>query len=189
MSESASISDLMRGAQDGHTEDLDCLLAEFRPMVYRWALVWTGSPDVADDVAQTVLVRVHRSFTSCTPGASITTWLYRITKNVLIDYERAHGRDNALRDRVRLERVATAAAEDKGVRSLEAVDLLQHLMSVLSPQQRAAMDLVLLQGYTTSEAAGMMEVAPATVRVHLHRARETLRSRLGGEGSAEGTYG
>ncbi len=152
-------------------------------------MVWTGSPDAADDVAQTVLVRVHTSFTSYTPGASITTWLYRITKNVLVDYDRAHGRDNALRDRLRLEKVATAAAEDKDVRSLEAVDLLQHLMSVLSPQQRAALDLVDLQGFTASQAAAMLEVAPATVRVHLHRAREVLRGRLGGEGSAEGTHG
>ena len=90
---------------------------------------------------------------------------------------------------IRLEEVATAVAEDKSLRSLEAVDLLQHLMSVLSPQQRAALDLVDLQGFTAPEAAEMLEVAPATVRVHLHRAREALRGRLGGEGSAEGTYG
>ena len=179
----------MRGAQNGRKGDLARLLAQLRPMVCRWAVVWTGSPDAAEDIAQTVLMRVHNSVASYTAEGSVNAWVYRITKNVLIDYERTHGREHALRDRLRLEQVATAVAEDKGVKSLEAVDLLQHLMDVLSPQQRTVLDLVDLQGLSAQEVADMLEVAPATVRVHLHRAREALRARLGGEAAAEGHYG
>ena len=69
------------------------------------------------------------------------------------------------------------------------VDLLQHLMVALSPQQRAALDLVDLQGFSTQEAAEMLEVVPATVRVHLHRARQVLRTRLEGEESVGGSNG
>ena len=58
-----------------------------------------------------------------------TTWLYRITRNVLIDLERFRGRDHELRDRFRLE----------------TMDLLKHMKVALSPQQRAALDLVDLQ--------------------------------------------
>ena len=146
----------MQGAQNGRTGDLDCLLAQLRPMVCRWAVIWTGSPDAAEDVAQTVLMRVNDSLDAYTPEAKFTTWAYRITRNALIDYERAHGREHALRDRFRLEEVAAAVSEEQGVRALEAVDLLQHLMKVLSPQQRAALDLVDLQGFTAPEAAEML---------------------------------
>ena len=179
----------MRGAQNGRAGDLDCLLAQLRPMVCRWAVVWTGSPDAADDVAQMVLMRVHRSLTSYTPGGSITTWLYRITKNVLIDYERSRGRDLALRDHVRLEEIAKTVALSNGAGPFEAIDLLQHLMVALSPQQRAALDLVDLQGFSAREVAEMLEVAPATVRVHLHRARQVLRIRVEGESSVGGRDG
>ena len=189
MSESISLNDLVRGAQGGRGRDLDGLLAKLRPMICRWAVVWTGSPDAAEDVAQAVLLRVGGSLASFAPEGRITTWVYRITKNVLIDYDRSRGRENALRDRFRLGQVAGAVAEDNGAGSFEAVDLLQHLMVALSPQQRAALDLVDLQGFSAQEAAEMLEVAPATVRVHLHRARQVLRARIEGEESVGGTHG
>jgi len=48
------------------------------------------------------------------------------------------------------------------------------MMLELSPQQRAALDLVDLQGFSAEEASEMLELAPSTVRVHLHRARGVL---------------
>ena len=158
-------------------------------MVCRWAVVWTGSPDTAEDVAQTVLMRVNGSLASLVPEGNIITWVYRITKNVLIDYDRSRGRDLALRGRVRLEEIARTVSLSNGAGPFEAIDLLQHLMVALSPQQRAALDLVDLQGFSAQEAAEMLEVAPATVRVHLHRARQVLRSRVEGESSVGGSDG
>jgi RNA polymerase sigma-70 factor (ECF subfamily) len=150
-------------------------------MVCRWAVVWTGSPDAAEDVAQAVLLRVDGSLASFVPEGRIITWVYRITKNVLVDRDRSRGRDQAIRDRVRLEEVARAAVVADGAHAFEAADLLQHLMVALSPQQRAVLDLVELQGFSAQEAAEMLEVAPTTIRVHLHRARRVLRARVEGE--------
>ena len=189
MTKSTSLNDLVQSAQSGRARDLEDLLAKLRPMVCRWAVVWTGSPDAAEDVAQTVLMRVDGSLASFVPEGDIITWVYRITKNVLIDQDRSRGRDHALRDRFRLEEVATAVAADGGARSFDAVDLLQHMMLALSPQQRAALDLVELQGFSSQEAAEMLELAPSTVRVHLHRARQVLRARVEGEESVGEVHG
>ncbi len=104
-----------------------------------------------------------------------------------MDEGRARGREDALRDRLQLDKVAHAVVAESGASTLEAVDLLQHLMEVLSPQQRAALDLVDLQGFSALEAGEMLDIAPATVRVHVHRAREALRARIEGaesEGAA-----
>jgi len=49
VSESASLNDLVRGAQSGEQGDLDELMTTLRPMICRWAVVWSGSPDVAED--------------------------------------------------------------------------------------------------------------------------------------------
>jgi RNA polymerase sigma-70 factor (ECF subfamily) len=64
-----------------------------------------------------------------------------------------------------------------------SAELLSCLMNSLSPQQRTALDLVELQGFSTSETAEMLEISPATVRVHLHRAKQALREH--GERGAE----
>ena len=150
-------------------------------MVCRWAVVWTGSPDAAEDVAQAVLMRVDGSLAALSPEGDIVTWLYRITKHVLIDQDRSRGREHSLRDRFRLEEIANAVAGDGRARSFEAMDLLQYMMLALSPQQRAVVDLVDLQGFSAQEASGMLDLAPSTVRVHLHRARRVLRARIEGE--------
>ena len=158
-------------------------------MICRWAVVWTGSPDTAEDIAQTVLLRVRASLASFAPESHVTTWVYRITKHALIDHDRSGGREDALHDRFRLGQLTRALAEEHGDRAFEAADLLWHLMAALSPQQRAALDLVDLQGYATQEAAEMLEVAPATLRVHLHRARQALRAQVDGGESLEVTNG
>jgi len=147
-------------------------------MIWRWAVVWTGSPDLAEDVAQGVLMRVDGSLASYVDDGHVITWVYRITKNALIDGDRSRSREDTLRDRLRLEEVAGEVAVDGGSRCFEAVDLLKHIMAVLSPQQRAVLDLVHLQGFSAREAADMLEIAPATIRVHLHRAREVVRARV-----------
>ena len=67
----------------------------------RWALVWTGDPDEAEDVAQQVLIRVDRSIGDFVARGRVTTWVYRITQNVLRDRERRVRRED--RDRKKLE--------------------------------------------------------------------------------------
>lgn len=181
MTESTSLDDLVRSAQTGSGREREDLLAKLRPMVCRWAVVWTGSPDAAEDVAQAVLMRVDGSLAALSPEGDIVTWLYRITKHVLIDQDRSRGREHSLRDRFRLEEIANAVAGDGRARSFEAMDLLQYMMLALSPQQRAVVDLVDLQGFSAQEASGMLDLAPSTVRVHLHRARRVLRARIEGE--------
>ena len=114
--------------------------------------------------------------------------MYSITRNALIDDGRARGREDALRGRLQLEEVAHAVLSESGASTLEAVDLLQYLMKVLSPQQRAALDLVDLQGFSALEAGEMLDIAPATVRVHVHRAREALCARIEGGESGEGSH-
>lgn len=166
-------------ARRGDRRATSTLLGHLPPLVCRWALVWTGSPDLAEDVAQRVMVRVHRALPDRDPGGRLTTWLYRITHNALVDLDREQRRESALRDRLQLERLAAAAARRNGNSDArrEAAEVLAELMEALSAQQRAALDLVELQGFSTREAGEMLGIAPATVRVHLHRARATLQNR------------
>lgn len=174
------IEQLVGLARSGGRREVDVLLGTLRPLVARWALVWTGSPDLSEDVAQKVLVKVHRALpTYSAERGSAASWVYWITRNVLIDLERRRARDRRVQDRMALDLlVSEATREDPpGDDVLMALD---RMMRELSPRQRAVFDLVDLQGFGAAEAAEMLDLAPATVRVHLHRARESLRAILVG---------
>ncbi len=106
----STLDDLARAAKSGGRRQMDALLKELRPLVCRWALMWTGSPDVAEDVAQRALVRVYRSFDRYTSQGRITTWVYHITRNSMVDLKRTERREQDLRDTMRLDALTSTVA-------------------------------------------------------------------------------
>lgn len=170
---------VVRAAATGNKHALNELLEALRPLVCRWALVWTGDPDDAEDTAQQVIMRVHSSIRQFEPRAKVTTWVYRITQNVLRDRQRKSRREN--RKLARFGELAREAAHQDtpdDVRPM-VLETLHAMMKDLSQMQRAAFDLVDLQGHTAVDAAEMLGVEAPTVRVHLLRARAKLRQRMG----------
>ena len=180
----ASLEDAARAAKIGGRREMDGFLDALRPLVCRWAVVWTGSADIAEDVAQSVLLRVHRSLESFESGR-VTTWAYKITRNVLLDLERMSIRERRRRDGF-AEILQLGESRDGVLEVMAQEDLLSRFMSTLSPQQRAALDLVAIQGFTQAEAAEMLDVSIATLRVHLHRARLAMRAQASENEHAEG---
>jgi RNA polymerase sigma factor (sigma-70 family) len=79
------------------------------------------------------------------------------------------------------EKQGRESAEPEVLRRIggsEAVEVARAFFSELPERQREVFDLVELQGYTATEAAEMLVMSPSTVRVHLLRARRTLRTRI-----------
>ncbi len=159
----------------------DALLRAIRPRVCRWALLRTGDEDAAEDVAQEVLIRVHRSIATFDRRSRFDTWLYRVVANVAADASRrsARNRDRRLhlssrRQPDALLRRNPASSPDEGA----VARILGTVLHELSPRQRAAFELVDLQGYSGREAAGMEEIDEATLRVHLSRARSRIRDAI-----------
>jgi RNA polymerase sigma-70 factor (ECF subfamily) len=167
-------------ARAGERDGADALLREIRPLVYRWAWIRTGDADDADDVTQMVLVRVHERIVDFGGRSSFTSWLYRITANAAGELHRRRGVMRRLVDRLRGRARTEPAAGDPldRIESLRIRDIVSRILVTLPERQRVAFDLVDLQGFTPSEAADMLESNPTTLRVHLLRARRTIRSRI-----------
>jgi RNA polymerase sigma-70 factor (ECF subfamily) len=167
-------------ARAGERDGADALLREIRPLVYRWAWIRTGDADDADDVTQMVLVRVHERIVDFGGRSSFTSWLYRITANAAGELHRRRGVMRRLVDRLRGRARTEPAAGDPldRIESLRIRDIVSRIIETLPERQRLAFDLVDLQGFTPSEAADMLESNPTTLRVHLLRARRTIRSRI-----------
>lgn len=158
---------------------IDELLAELRPLIYRWAWVRSGDADDAEDVTQCVLLRVHDRLATFEGRSSLTTWLYRVTANAAGELHRKRGAIRRLKDRWRGLRTTTTAPDPiNALEGQRTKEWIRTMMRDLSPMQRVTLDLVDLQGYDPIEAARMLEKNPSTVRVHLLRARRTLRKRL-----------
>lgn len=170
-----------RGRHEAEQGEIESLLRTARPLVYRWALIRTGDPDEAEDIAQAVLLRVHAGLHNFQGRSRFTTWLYRITANTAAERERQRGVLQRLRERWSRRERAVTWTETDPVAALESARvrrLIETLLTELSTMQRAALDLVDLQGFSPTEAAAMLGIRPGTLRVNLLRARRRLRRRL-----------
>jgi RNA polymerase sigma-70 factor (ECF subfamily) len=60
--------------------------------VYRYFLRMTGQRELAEDLTQELFLRVVRGLAGCQDTGRELPWLFRIARNLLIDYQRQAGR-------------------------------------------------------------------------------------------------
>ena len=173
------VAHLVPPAQAGDAAARDTLLARCHPTVFRWALVQVGDADDAEEVAQEVLLRVDAGLGSFAGRSQFATWLYRVTRNVALEMGRRAAR------RLRLHtalagRPADDCARDpaEGVHAQAVAAVVRALFDELPPRQREVFYLADLEELSPVEIARRLGLSPATVRVHLLRARRSLRARI-----------
>lgn len=148
--------------------DLDAELVAAYPLLARRLTLVLHDPDEAQDIAQAAFARAlerrHRF-----GGGDVRAWLYTIGLRLAF---------NELRRRRRL--VALGDEPEPSWAMASEPDLWLALAQ-LDPQQRAALVLSTLDGYTHAEIATMLGVREGTVSSWLSRSKERLRAILGDE--------
>jgi RNA polymerase sigma-70 factor (ECF subfamily) len=174
-------ADLVRRAKNGDAGAFRDCVRYYAPLINSIAYQMLGNSDDARDVAQEVFIRLYRSLDRFDADYSFTTWLYRLTVNLAIDFVRK-------RRRQRLVSLGSGGGFD-GVRdnnpgpdvTMENSQLygaIAKLLRRLSINQRRVFVLRDLQGFTTDEVATILKCRPSTVRVHLARARRRIKEAL-----------
>ena len=145
--------------------------AEYRGLVALAAAV-SGRRARAEDIVQEAMARLGREWDTVSrydrPGA----WLRRVTINLSLSHRRRLGRE--ARALLRLDRPPSTLDPDPPAEH----DHVWAAVAGLPGQQRAAVAMLYLEDASIEEIAEVLRIAPATARVHLHRARQTLRERL-----------
>lgn len=146
--------------------DLDAELVAAYPLLARRLTVVLHDPDEAQDVAQSAFARALERRSSFR-GGHVRAWLYTIGIRLAL---------NELRRRRRL--VALSDAPEPAWAMASEPDLWLALAE-LEPQQRAALVLATLDGYTHAEIASILGVREGTVSSWISRSKDRLRTVLG----------
>jgi len=162
-------------AQRGDHQAFNQFIASQYHFIFRVAFRVLGHRSDAEDVTQTVCLRLATSLSSFDHRASLTSWLYTVTMNVARDFLRAQTRRKRLADGA-----AALASEhveaDQEVQRL--VDDIWNVVRSLPEKQRDAVILVYGEELSQEEAARIMACKKVTVAWHLHMARKALRDLL-----------
>jgi len=131
----------------------------------------------ADDLVQTAVERALARRGQWRAGTRLDWWIMRIMRNAFIDDVRKSGRVVAVEPQD-LHRAPDPSVADGAMRA-EALAVDQ-AMKRLPGDQRLAIALVLVEGYSYAEAAEALELPPGTLASRVARGREALIADLGG---------
>lgn len=144
--------------------NIESLFCSYRDDVYRLALSYTRNPQEAEDVCQTVFLKLMEQ-ERITPGKE-RAWLMQVTANVCRNLLRS----SWWKSTTELDETIPAPVE---IRS----DVYRAVMG-LAPKYRVVVYLRYFEGFTTQEIADLLKIKQTAVTTRLSRAKQTLREQL-----------
>jgi RNA polymerase sigma-70 factor, ECF subfamily len=139
-----------------------------------------GSRHDAEDIAQEVMLRIHRHSADLVHVERTNAWMYRIAANAITDhYRRAARREVPSGYAQDVAGSAPACGEpDTGQLRQGLATCLPPLLERLSPSYRNALELIDLEGMSQTEAAPRLGLSVSGMKSRVQRARGQLRDRL-----------
>ena len=113
---------------------------EFHPKVLRYLISKTNNAMLAEDIAADVFLKVYEKLDGYDEGkASLSTWIYTITRNMLIDYYRTR--------RVFSEIPEEYPEESSVEEAVESAESLENLADALEKLEGRERDIIILRYY------------------------------------------
>ena len=158
--------DAMRALYDRHAGWLSVRLARR-----------CNDPDLVADAVQDTFVAVWRKPRGFRGDGDVAAWLWGIAIRRLLSRLRTRTDIAVVLETSQLTGQLVPAAEDQVLLSVEYGDIGQALAR-LSPEMRAVIQAVVLDGLTAKEAARLLDMPVGSVKTRLHRAKAHLRAAL-----------
>ena len=166
---------LVKRAVGGDVDAFEELYRQSVGRVYGLCLRMCGNRSLAEELTQEAFVRAWQKLPSFRGDSAFSTWMHRLTVNVVLGHQRSAGRRQTRETAAGKEWYSegNTTRERPGV----AVDL-ERAIAGLPKRARTVFVLHDVEGYKHSEIAQVAGMAVGTSKAQLSRARQLLRKAL-----------
>ena len=182
-----SDADLLLSFAQGDSTAMDQLVARYRQTLFSWLLGMTCNRADAEDLFQEVWFRVIRHAERFN-NVSFRAWLWKIARNLLIDFRRKRKPDislDAVEDEDDIPLVEQLTAHDAGpAKAVEMDDLTKRVMRAVTTLPEVQRDVFLMRvegDLSFSEIAETLEIPLNTALGRMHDAMTKLKRLLAEE--------
>jgi len=183
-----SDTNLMLRLKNGEQDVLREIVERHKLSVLNLCLRFTHNRNDAEDLAQEVFIKIYQAAPRYEVKASFTTWLYRITVNLCMNYQRRkkilqffslnHRKGSEFQVEDRILEFAAGEQPDTEFEKQELQQLVQNAIQSLPDNQKTVLILHRYNNLSYKEIAEALEITVGAVESRLHRAKENLRKRL-----------
>ena len=170
----------------GDNNAFGALVERYQTRVYNLALRMCGNTDDAFDLAQEAFFRAWRGLPGFQFDSAFSTWLFRLSANVCLDWLRAKKRRPTVSlttvddedEEVQLELPDPGKSPEELVLAAEDRAALTKALNGLPVEYRQILTLRAIDDLSYAEIAGILKIKEGTVKSRLSRARLALRNKL-----------
>ncbi len=157
----------------GSGEAYEKLVSDYKARIFSVSMGMLGNREDAQDATQEVFIRIFRSIRSFKGDSALSTWIFRITKNVCIDTLRKN--KAVFEDEIpeTLADTSLPTPEEALVLSQKR-ELVKKCINELPLNYKTVLLLREYEGMSYSEIAETLEISEGTVKSRISRAREYL---------------
>jgi RNA polymerase sigma-70 factor (ECF subfamily) len=166
---------LVERTRGGDRSAFDALVTAHMRQAFNLAYRVVQHREDAEDLVQESFLAAYQYLESFDVGRPFGPWLMRIVLNRGSNLRRARARRTTEPE---VDAVSTAPSALEESERAEARLILTQALAALPERQRMIVTLFDVDGRTSTEIGEMLELAPGTVRWHLHEARRALRAAL-----------
>ena len=177
---------LIKRVLAGDPEAFSDLMAIHEKQVYNLCLRMTGHPEDAQDLAQEAFIKAWRGLRFYKFESSFSTWLYRLTSNVCIDFLRQQKRratgsltvTDEEGEETELEIVDPAPLPEQQASDREDQAQIAEALNQLEVEFRLALTLRVVDDLSYEQIGEVLDLKPGTVKSRIARARTKLKKIL-----------
>jgi len=169
---------IIKKAIEGESSAFGELYDHYQPRIYRFILIRVSRREEAEDLTHQVFLNAWKNMPSYeSRGLPFSSWLYRISRNLIIDFYRTRKEDLSVEE-VPLEKLGIDSSLHATIENkLEAARLMQ-AMQELKPEHQEIIILRFIEECSIAEAASALNRSQGAVKLLQHRALNKLKTIL-----------
>jgi RNA polymerase sigma-70 factor (ECF subfamily) len=183
-------AELMLAVKSGDERAFAQLFDKYAAAIVNFAFRFVGDRARAEELAQDVFMKIHRSAAAYQPTARFKTYLFRVAANHCLNerrrgvYQAPHASTDAETGAPELS-ASDNASPEQAVEGRELEAAVGRALDALTPRERAAFSMCRFEGMAYKDIAEALETSEAAIKSLIHRASLSVARQLESLGAAQ----
>ena len=171
---------VIKDVLQGDTNAYSVLVDRYKDKVFSLVFGILKDNELAQEVAQDLLVKAYTSLKKFRMDSSFSTWIYRISYNSAISETRKRKQYSTSFD----EKILSEVSKDHEYETIESIDKendqyrLSKAISALLPDEQLIINMYYFESKAISDISEVTGLGQSNIKVKLHRLRKKLKELL-----------